>query len=366
MAKKTSEIKDRLEKLAYKFKETELWDILSDSDIFGVQLEDGRIAYCCVMGSSGVHKGLGVFVGNRGFKTYLDSIDDSQIKNAKVMFERMAGFENIQLSFSDEGRADFWCQHPHQVTEPNNYTDNERVIMHQALEACIALHKFINVAGGDVVSFGFDEYEEYPTKEGGKEAPLLTRQDDGYSCTTIKLPAYDKSDEQWVEDLANKALKSGNVKNKLGRLIGIRKIGTLQCRLIHCPSAIKEKDEQLAYFPHTLLAVKQSNGIVLKPEMALLEDEGGAQDILINFFDSLEEEGCLPLQISVPDELTERFLSTFCRHMGIKLVRTRKPLKELNQVWESLFQHFSSGNAYENDDEDEDLSPYSFFPLGTA
>ena len=363
---KISQLQDRLEKLAYQYKETELWNILSDSDIFGVQLEDGKIAYCCVMGSSGVHKGLGVFVGNRGFKTYLDSIDDSQIKTPRVMFERMAGFDDIQLSFSDEGRADFWCQHPHQVTEPDNYKDKERVIMCQALEACIALHKFINVAGGDVVSFGFDEYEEYPTKDGGKEAPLLTKQDGGYICTTIKLPAYDKSDELWVEDLANKALKSENVMNKLGRLMGIRKIGTLQCRLIHCPSAIKEKDKQFAYFPHTLLAVKQSNGIVLKPEMARLEDEDGAQDILINFFDSLEQEGCLPLQISVPDELSERFLSTFCRQMGIKLVRERKPLKELNQMWESLFQHFSYENAYDDDEEDGDSAPYPFFPMGTA
>ena len=50
--------------------------MLSDADVFGVQLEDGRIAYCCVMGGSGRHTGLGVYVGDRGFKTYLDTIDD--------------------------------------------------------------------------------------------------------------------------------------------------------------------------------------------------------------------------------------------------------------------------------------------------
>lgn len=365
MAKKESEIQERLEKLAYEYKGTELWETLSDSDVFGVQLEDGRIAYCCVMGSSGVHTGLGVFVGNRGFKTYLDSIDDSQLKNARVMFERVANCEDIQLTFSDEGRADFWCQHPHQVAEPDNYTDAERIIMCQALEACIALNKFIAIAEGDVVSFGFDEYEEYPTKEGGKEAPLLTRQDNGYICTTIKLPAYDKSDEQWVENLADKALKTESVMSKIGRLMGIRKIGTLQCRLIHCPSAIKEENEPFGYFPHVLLAVNKSDSRVLKPEMARLEDENGAETILINFFESMEEEGRLPLQISVPDELTERFLKTFCRHMGIKLVRERRPLKELNQMWESLFRHFSSGDAY-NDDDDGGFSPYPFFPMGTA
>ncbi len=97
-----------------------------------------------------------------------------------------------------------------------------------------------------------------------------------------------------------------------------------------------------------------------------MEDEDGAQDILVNFFESLEEEGRLPLQISVPDELTERFLKTFCRHMGIKLVRERKPLKELNQMWESLFQHFSSGDAYDDEDDDGGQPPYPFFPMGMA
>lgn len=52
MAKGISELQGRLEQQAYKFKEIELWNVLSDSDIFGVQLEDGRIAYCCLMGTA--------------------------------------------------------------------------------------------------------------------------------------------------------------------------------------------------------------------------------------------------------------------------------------------------------------------------
>lgn len=55
--------KDRFIELASEFRKTKLWEYLTDSDVFGITLQDGRIAYCCVMGNSGIHKGLGVFVG---------------------------------------------------------------------------------------------------------------------------------------------------------------------------------------------------------------------------------------------------------------------------------------------------------------
>ena len=55
--------KDRFIELASEFRKTKLWEYLTDSDVFGITLQDGRIVYCCVMGNSGIHKGLGVFVG---------------------------------------------------------------------------------------------------------------------------------------------------------------------------------------------------------------------------------------------------------------------------------------------------------------
>ena len=51
--------KEEFKKLASEYLRAELWEYLTDSDVFGVELEDGRIAYCCVMGNSGIHKGLG-------------------------------------------------------------------------------------------------------------------------------------------------------------------------------------------------------------------------------------------------------------------------------------------------------------------
>ena len=68
--------KEEFKKLTSEYLRAELWEDLTDADVFGVELENGRIAYCCVMGNSGIHKGLGIYVGKRGFRTYLDQISN--------------------------------------------------------------------------------------------------------------------------------------------------------------------------------------------------------------------------------------------------------------------------------------------------
>jgi hypothetical protein len=77
--------KEEFKKLASEYLRAELWEDLTDSDVFGVELEDGRIAYCCVMGNSGIHKGLGIYVGKRGFRTYLDQINKDNANDRKVI-----------------------------------------------------------------------------------------------------------------------------------------------------------------------------------------------------------------------------------------------------------------------------------------
>lgn len=49
-----------------------------------------------------------------------------------------------------------------------------------------------------------------------------------------------------------------------------------------------------------------------------------------------------PLQISVPDLTTESVLKAFCKALKIKLVKERRPLRELNEAWEFLFEEAAS------------------------
>ena len=329
---------EELEELASKFKETELWEDLGDSDVFGVELNDGRIAYCCVMGNSGIHKGLGIYVGERGYRTYLDQVNKENAQDQKVMFEIMVTCECIQISIDDDGSIHWWSQHPHLVTEPEAITEEEMDIMCQTLKACISLRQLIDAKEGDVVSLGFDEYEEYPTKEGGKDAPLIKSEGKDYSCTITKLPAYDWSDEEQMRQMADAVVGSERFLAELSPLQGLRKIGILQCRLIHPPTPVKDCDDTPGYYPLWLLTVNKGGNIVPTRIVRLGEDMG-AYDLLSSLCEGMYREGHKPLQISVPNEATEGLLKTFCQRQGIKLVRERLPLRELNKAWQAVFEH---------------------------
>lgn len=64
-------IDEKLIGLAFSFRDARLWEKLFDSDIYAVDLGSGQTAYCCVMGNAGEHYGLGVYVGGRGWNSYL-------------------------------------------------------------------------------------------------------------------------------------------------------------------------------------------------------------------------------------------------------------------------------------------------------
>ena len=332
--------KKELEILAQEFYKTKLWELLSDADIFALELEDGRIAYCCIMGLAGEHIGLGIYLGEKGFRTYLDTITIDVSKDNKLAFERIATFSCIQLSFND-GKADFHTHRTHNVPEPDNCTEEELDIMRQALIACISLAKFIKIAGDDIVAVGFDEYEEYPTKEGGKKIILMKNKGNGYICEYTKSPAYDTSEEKELEAMANAATEAITNMPAFFATQDLRKIGTVQCRWIHYPMPLKDKGDKEGYFAQCILAVNKGNRLILKPELVRAGNTEDIQRALINLCKEFDNLGHCPLQISVPDLATESVLKAFCKALKIKLVKERRPMRELNDAWSSLFEHAS-------------------------
>lgn len=57
--------REKLIQLAFAFRDTRLWEILADNDIFAIRLRSGETGYCSVMGQAGQHYGLGLYVGSR-------------------------------------------------------------------------------------------------------------------------------------------------------------------------------------------------------------------------------------------------------------------------------------------------------------
>ena len=61
---------ERMYELAFQYKGTKLWQQLYDDELFAVQLSDGAIGYCCVMGMIGEHNALALYVGEEGYQSY--------------------------------------------------------------------------------------------------------------------------------------------------------------------------------------------------------------------------------------------------------------------------------------------------------
>lgn len=194
------------------------------------------------------------------------------------------------------------------------------------------------------MSLGFDEYEEYPTKDGDKDAPLIKFEGKGYSCTITQLPAYDKSDEEQLKVLADAVVCSERFMADLSLLQRLHKAGTLQCRLKHPPTPVKESEDTPGYYPLWLFTVNKGDGRIVQTETVRLGDDMGVYAILSNLCEVMYRQGHQPLQISVPNEATECLLKSFCQRQGIKLLRERLPLRELNAAWEGMFTYFDRDN----------------------
>lgn len=72
---------------AFRFRETEAWKMLDDSNIFAVRLSNGQNVYCTIMGNGGEHYSLGIYIGEDGFSSYLRILnsDGSMINNLRYV-----------------------------------------------------------------------------------------------------------------------------------------------------------------------------------------------------------------------------------------------------------------------------------------
>lgn len=107
---------DSLFDLAFAYKQTKLWKLLWDTQLFAVQFTDGQIGYCSVMGMAGEHNALAVYIGQAGLDSYraiaggageqnFDMVDDDgNVLPTFQTHERMMSQDCLQCAF--EKKAD--------------------------------------------------------------------------------------------------------------------------------------------------------------------------------------------------------------------------------------------------------------------
>lgn len=345
---------DEMLAVAFRYRSTYLWEILSDSDIFAFRLSDGEVGYCSVMGHGGEHFALGFYRGQKGFSTYLNTLlmhtkDFSDCETfedvmtfdcincdfmaanaikpkAKKIIREYADAQGVKI-LRPNGWPDFTRHEPYKEPFCVTREEDARDIL-EALHAAIAMADKVTVL--NVGELGFDVEGNYPTSEGGKRVPYLVPKSDGtYDWSRIALPALLKPKYD-VLKFDNEILA--------GMLKSLPKSDVIQMRYIHMPTPVGDSKNKAAFFPALLLCMNLDDGDLF-PVPFMQEDESDLMPILVELANIFRKKGTKPREIQVEDAKTEALLKDFCIQGGIVLSR-ESSLPELRDGWQFLLCGF--------------------------
>lgn len=344
-------LNDSMLSVAFRYRETNLWKELTDSDVFAVRLSTGEIGYCCVMGNAGEHNALALYIGDSGFSTYLKTIEMGDL-DVMAAHEVIVTFNCINCDFANasgimshskeiikayaeshglkirrsNGWPDFVRYSPYKMPWGITSEQDAQAIT-EALSASLDVSKMMKTHSfGEL---GFDVSGKYPTLEGGKTVPYLVPQSDGtYEWSLTKLPAF-------CQDVYPMPIFDNDV--LVRKVKGLRKLDILQCRLVHLPASVQSETNEVPYFPTILLCVDENSEMLL-PVTGTEEFGQKPENMLTEFANILCSANVYPAKIVVTDEQTKRLLDDFCRKCAIA-IEQKFHLQELDDACSFLLSY---------------------------
>lgn len=327
-------LQDNLIGAALRFRDTELWKRLRESQLFVVKLPDGEMVYCAVMGNKGEYLALGMYKGAEGLSSYFNSLRMSResaidIMSTKMLFNHInCTFENASMLHFPEYKAEiqayakanglkirrsrgypeFLCMRPCKMDTPISDPE-EQAWATETLDAATTLA--LRMKTEDPIAMGFAKPGSYPPEKGGRKIPMLERQADGsFLFSQFVMPASSAPSFPTVpfedEQIARKFKSIKKHPNF-----------AVQCRAISIEVA--EMAEENRFGILLLSSCEDQDGVALKPVIGQ-RFPNNSSDMLTEFGEYLiETVDCLPVAIEVNDELTASIMKDFCEKCGIKL-----------------------------------------------
>lgn len=332
-------VPDSLYDTAFSFKSEKLWKKLHDNQIFAVQLSNGEIGYCTVMGSLGQHFALGLYIGEKGYRTYYNIADITRDTSESDYFEYSISQDCLQCSFENKdnmpdaeissvqayvkahnlhlrGANSFpsmICMKPHQmpwfVKDEKDY-----VLLEEALRAGIAVAEKLKSHNPE--ELGFSVFSD--------EIPLLVPEKDGFIWKSCHVP-------EIMPEVFTSPVLSDELTEQVNAL---KKVNKLECKIIHIKNPVQDSPEEPPYFPAMLLAMETRNDRFLKNQ-PVKQYTGNETAVLEDFAMNLIAAKRVPKSISVADDCTEALLSKFCEACDIKLNRV-KNFTKLHRTEENI------------------------------
>lgn len=333
---------------AYRFRTAEPWAELADSDIFAVKTSDNTTAYCSIMGNAGQHHSLGIYIGDEGFSTFLNTLAANNMGTvgsiaASVEFDCIncdfmqakdidSEVKKIIRSYAERksmkiprksGWIDFTRFTPFKgqqgITDSHDALIAEEVLTAAAFFADEFKEKSYSGVGLDPVA-------RYPTPKGGKRIPLITSDGDGrYHISTTTTPPLIA--RQYIAPPFDNDILSH-------RLKAMEKTDGVECRLQHLPMPIGNEDGTASPMTGMLLMADEYSGEMLPP-LVTADYPDAPQDLLMKLANHISKIDICPRRITVSDDKTYMLIKDFCQRCGIQL-RKVKELPDMDYICEMM------------------------------
>lgn len=341
---------------AFKFRETEPWAELADSDIFSAILSDGTQVYCSIMGHGGQHHALGIYIGSQGFSTFLRTLEADRM-NIFDALGSSSEFDCINCDFMQakdirsevkqvirdyaerqslkiprkHGWIDFTRHSPYYG--PWFITDeHDAFVAEEALRAAtFFVQKFYDTSYAGV---HLDPNGKYPTRNGGKKIPLITTDENGdYQISTTETPR--------LEEKCYPAFTFDN-DILIHKLKSLEQQGEWECRLLHIPSPVQDEEDEIPVLPGTMIIIEKNNGGFMHVPFVTTDYPRKPKKLLTELANHMHSVGYLPKRMEVSDDKTFNLMGDFCRKCGIKLIKV-KHMAQMDEACMEMMQSMILG-----------------------
>ncbi len=314
---KFMKISDELYDLAYEFKDAALWNFMWDNEIFAVKVFSGETVYCSVLGRNGECFALNMYVGKRGWNSYLRlQYDPNSFAEQQEM---MLSQECLQISFDEKPNV-----HPAQFAQLSKYATAKKFSLKGM--SCANFVKYQN----RVQPWPVQEESDFKIMEECMRAALyITKRFESGKLAidkffeTFKVPLYTPKGATYTKRMV--LVESKYHENvvvpgiqEFPRIAKAKKKGTLFCDLVFLPMPIIGDDkEQAPRYPLMLMVATEDGTMILNPPVLTYEEN--PEEIVAAFADSIWQKNSVPKKIVVRNERTYKLLFPFCEIHGVTL-----------------------------------------------
>lgn len=301
------------------FKNTECWNWMWDSDMFGVQNPDnGQIGYCCIMGRNKEHFALAVYLGEEGLDGYLKlqsgEIAPSDPDALHIQKCLVASFEDrkfvqkhdmdvinkLGLKFRGSKAWPLFRNH-----EPGYYP--WYLTKQEALYLTLCLKQAVDVA----LRFKKDK-KLLPELSVGKCLVRIIDMNNNvkiWKDKIIDMPQDFEKKKHYSFQFDSKRLEE-IVKNNMPHS------GVWEIDCFYFNSPVRDRDER-PYFPKVILIVDSYSHFILNTQMLKYSEK--TEKVVDEFLNSIRNFNRMPSEILVKKDEIFDMLSSPANMLGIKI-----------------------------------------------